>query len=168
LIWVICLLPHSLLLSNAAADNISDAGYISVYCPIFAPAWAINQIRNLRSFTTIFLLGIILLQTFDPLVIQVSYWVNKTYISTTLCENRDKPMLHCNGKCFLARQLKEQAKKEQRAPDAKKEQFEALPYCLPESLLIASASLTIERAYFHSDESLAVATHAAVFRPPIS
>jgi hypothetical protein len=99
-------------------------------------------------------------------VIQVDYWVNKSYISNTLCENRDKPMLHCNGKCYLARQLKEQAKKEQRAPDSKKEKFELLPYCLPESLLVASGCLFVESAYFYSDEPLAFAAHAAVFRPP--
>jgi hypothetical protein len=38
--------------------------------------------------------------------------VNKDYISKNLCENKDKPMLHCNGKCHLRKQLAKEDKKE--------------------------------------------------------
>lgn len=33
------------------------------------------------------------------------YEANIDYVSRTLCENRDRPMMHCNGKCFLKKQL---------------------------------------------------------------
>jgi len=36
------------------------------------------------------------------------YQVNKDYIARVLCENRDKPQLHCDGQCYLAKQLKAQ------------------------------------------------------------
>ncbi|GAB3772287.1 hypothetical protein GCM10028818_12310 [Spirosoma horti] len=36
------------------------------------------------------------------------YQVNKAYIARVLCENRDKPQLHCDGQCYLAKQLKAQ------------------------------------------------------------
>lgn len=36
------------------------------------------------------------------------YHVNKAYIARVLCENRDKPQLHCDGQCYLAKQLKAQ------------------------------------------------------------
>lgn len=35
----------------------------------------------------------------------VNYYVNYTYISTTLCENKDKPQMHCNGKCHLKKTI---------------------------------------------------------------
>lgn len=42
-------------------------------------------------------------------VIQLSWniWfeINEQYVSEELCENKDKPVLECNGKCFLAKQI---------------------------------------------------------------
>lgn len=32
---------------------------------------------------------------------------NKAYIATVLCTNKDKPQLHCEGKCFMDIKLKE-------------------------------------------------------------
>lgn len=43
----------------------------------------------------------------------ISYWeVNKEKIAKTECINRFKPMMHCNGKCQLYRQLKKAADQE--------------------------------------------------------
>jgi len=33
------------------------------------------------------------------------YVVNKEYVAQELCENQNVPMLDCNGKCYLAKQL---------------------------------------------------------------
>lgn len=35
----------------------------------------------------------------------VDYMVNYDYIVNTLCENKDKPELECNGKCHLSKEL---------------------------------------------------------------
>ncbi len=35
-----------------------------------------------------------------------SYLLNKDYIANNLCENRSNKAMHCNGKCYLAKQLK--------------------------------------------------------------
>jgi len=44
----------------------------------------------------------------------INYQINKAEITRKYCENKAKPMLNCNGKCYLAKQLaKEQAKEEQ-------------------------------------------------------
>jgi len=46
-----------------------------------------------------------------PLALQLSvmtwYQVNQGYISEVLCENRDLPEMHCDGKCVLAQKLKQ-------------------------------------------------------------
>jgi hypothetical protein len=41
-----------------------------------------------------------------------SYQLNKDFISTHLCENRNKPQMHCNGKCHIIKKLKEDSKQD--------------------------------------------------------
>lgn len=45
----------------------------------------------------------LLLKPFMP---YIGYQINKAYIAETLCVNRDKPQMHCDGKCYLSKQLK--------------------------------------------------------------
>ena len=61
--------------------------------------------------TSLLLLGIFL-QTFSDLILVVHYEINKSYITQHFCVNRDKPYMHCNGKCHLKKQLEENHKKE--------------------------------------------------------
>lgn len=42
---------------------------------------------------------------FRPLIPLAEYAVNYNYIVNTLCANRSKPELHCNGKCYLSKEL---------------------------------------------------------------
>ncbi len=49
-----------------------------------------------------------LLPTISPWGTIAYYNVNKDYIARVLCENRDKPQLHCDGQCYLAKRLKAQ------------------------------------------------------------
>ena len=47
----------------------------------------------------------------------LDYQVRKDYIAEYLCVNKSKPLLNCNGKCFLAKKLNkanEERKKSQR------------------------------------------------------
>jgi len=57
--------------------------------------------------TSIFLLVILSFQLSIKMGVQLWYEINQTYISTVLCENRNTPMLHCNGQCVLAKKLKQ-------------------------------------------------------------
>ncbi len=54
----------------------------------------------------IFLMFAMLSQALVNVGIGVYYHLNKEYISQKLCENRNKPELHCNGHCYLSKQLK--------------------------------------------------------------
>ncbi|GAB4011924.1 hypothetical protein GCM10028808_26780 [Spirosoma migulaei] len=62
------------------------------------------------------LVYILLIATLLPTVSQwgtiAYYHANKDYIARVLCENRDKPQLHCDGKCYLAKQLKAQQERQ--------------------------------------------------------
>jgi effector-binding domain-containing protein len=46
--------------------------------------------------------------------IGVYYHLNKAYISQKLCENKNNPDIHCNGHCYLTKQLKKAEEGEQK------------------------------------------------------
>jgi len=56
------------------------------------------------------LLNLYLLALVIPSVPVLEYLINYNYIVNELCENRDKPVLTCNGKCYLADQVEKQMK----------------------------------------------------------
>ncbi|MCE3294740.1 MAG: hypothetical protein K0R65_454 [Crocinitomicaceae bacterium] len=43
----------------------------------------------------------------------VWFYVNQQEIAREKCENKARPMMHCDGKCYLAKQLKKLEQKEQ-------------------------------------------------------
>lgn len=57
--------------------------------------------------------GLLYILVFATLLPSVSQWgviayyhADKDYIARVLCENRNKPELHCDGKCYLAKKLR--------------------------------------------------------------
>jgi len=58
-------------------------------------------------FTHLFL-NLYLLALIQPALPIIEYFVNYDYIASELCENRDKPILTCNGKCYLEKQVAQQ------------------------------------------------------------
>jgi hypothetical protein len=54
----------------------------------------------------------------------VDYMLNYDYIVENLCENRDKPQLKCNGKCYLSKQLSKEAKDAETNPFDKSKTYD--------------------------------------------
>jgi len=48
----------------------------------------------------------------------LDYYINYTYIVKNLCINKDKPEMHCNGKCYLKQMIKKEAR-EENTPNSK-------------------------------------------------
>lgn len=69
-------------------------------------------------FLAFFLVGLLLLQTFSREVVVLDYQVHKERITELFCVNKDKPALHCNGKCHLAKQLRKASDSESKIPAA--------------------------------------------------
>jgi len=65
---------------------------------------------------------------FKPLYPLVEYVVNYEYISEVLCENKEKPLIGCDGKCYLTKQLAKSSEDEKPISDKKitVKQFELL------------------------------------------
>ena len=69
----------------------------------------------------VFLLLALLMQTFSKAVIVVDFYANQETIARTLCENRDKPMMHCCGRCQLRKRLAQEDGKQKGNPERKSE-----------------------------------------------
>lgn len=65
-----------------------------------------------RSVTAIVLICSIITANFTQLFIYSAFELNKEYIASVLCVNRDKPKLNCNGKCYLSKKIKQAEEKE--------------------------------------------------------
>lgn len=59
-----------------------------------------------QQFLGTFFYMLYLVAMLQPVIPLIEYYSNKEYIASVLCENRDKPALACNGKCYLEKQLK--------------------------------------------------------------
>ena len=56
-----------------------------------------------------------------PIFPVLEYAVNYEYISKVLCENKDKPVLKCNGKCHLMKELAKASESEKPISSDKKD-----------------------------------------------
>lgn len=55
-------------------------------------------------------------QTFSKWFVVISFNLNRDYIAKNLCENRNRPVLKCNGNCVLMKKMKQEEKQEQNTP----------------------------------------------------
>ena len=74
--------------------------------------------------------------------------------------------MHCNGKCFLAKKLREQEQQEQQSPAPKKEQFEFQLYCSMLVYHIASQQQNAKAEHFGPAQKSLATFPRSVFHPP--
>ncbi|SFH45368.1 hypothetical protein [Pedobacter insulae] len=79
-----------------------------------------------RKIVAIFLLIGIVINCFNHWLLFSSYSYNKAYIASVLCTNKDKPELHCEGKCFMDIKLKDLEEKNKHAQENLKRMIETL------------------------------------------
>src|ERR1039458_1757492 len=99
-------------------------------------------ISFLKKFIAILAFVGILLQTFSQVVIVAEYYANKDYIAKNLCENRDKPQLHCEGKCCLKKKLAKEGKDQAPSPRNQKNQRVIVLFCADNNIAIRSEEHT--------------------------
>jgi hypothetical protein len=106
-----------------------------------------------------------------PVFPVVEYALHYDYISEVLCVNKDKPMLHCNGKCHLMKELAKAAESEKPISSDKKgsvkQETETL-YCVGLSdfvmqPLFAGTSTKVPDSYINLYQRL---VGAVVYHPP--
>ena len=109
----------------------------------------------------------ILLQTFNQVVIVAQYYAQKDYIAKNLCENRDKPTIHCEGKCCLKKKLAAESKNQAPSPrNQKSEQTVNLFYSNITFGLKPYTAITSQNTYLSYNDLHTASFHHSVFHPP--
>lgn len=86
-----------------------------------------NLISNSKRSLAVFLLLLTSVRILVVPVVYLDFELNKEYIIQNLCENRFKPELQCNGKCYLAKQLHKVAEdKASKEADRQEQSFKKL------------------------------------------
>lgn len=71
----------------------------------------------MRRIVAVVLMTLFLFQALEVAYIYVNFKINQTRIAETLCINKNKPELNCNGCCQLKKELKEQKEREEQKED---------------------------------------------------
>ncbi len=101
---------------------------------------------------------------------EIWFKVNQEQIIVEKCENKAKPMLHCNGKCYLSKQLEKLEQKEQNHnsktnPFNNNLKFECIPTPLEINLLFASIE-SKEKDIFQNNIQAVNEFSGCIFHPP--
>ncbi len=111
---------------------------------------------------------VFLLQVFSSAFIYADFIINNEYIATVLCINKEKPEIHCNGKCYLKMQLGKEEKKKQSQEKTLKDnsnvQFISEPFSTGLHLEVALAIEKEASDYYRQISSQELAF--AIFHPP--
>jgi hypothetical protein len=115
-------------------------------------------------FALLILIGI-LANCFNHWILASSYALNKEYISTVLCSNKNHPELHCEGKCFMDIKLKELEQKNKHEQDQLKRVIETVaPQHI--SLLANVYVLALENFSAYYLLKKPTKTVISIFQPP--
>jgi predicted membrane protein len=118
-----------------------------------------------RSVLSIILLSSFLIVNLSKSIILVNYEMNKAEITAKYCINKDKPQMHCCGKCLLKKKLAEE-EEQQKLP--------AYPDIKTDIQLYCSESFTFLNSNGNTQIDLIPTTHIlhtlfegkSVFHPP--
>jgi len=102
---------------------------------------------------------------------EIYFKIEQKQIAQEKCENKLKPMLHCNGKCYLAKQLKRIEQKENQHSQ------KTNPYCQKIDPWLNTAVKPIQAIYsafeegsspenFHYTYSIHESDPWSIFHPP--
>lgn len=118
-----------------------------------------------RKIIAIFLVVGIVTNCFNYWLLATSYSFNKAYISSVLCTNKDKPELHCEGKCFMDIKLKELEQKNKQDQENLKRMIETLA---PETVALLAPVYEIRLATATPDylQKKPIKTAVSIFHPP--
>lgn len=97
------------------------------------------------------------------------FHANRAYIARVLCENRDKPELHCDGQCYLAKKLKAQQDRQDKETTERVQHLPALQWFCQSNVAFQFAPggvATLAGRVFIYRFSRYAAPRTGLFRPP--
>lgn len=132
---------------------------------------------SMRILSTLFLIMVLLSKTIYSVFWQVNFHLNQKEIVRMECENKNRPEMHCNGKCYLAKQLQKaddqlDEKREESSRSLKHLKWmETSLFACPDKVLVkmelASFS-SLEMTHFHDVNFYHYENVSGCFHPPCS
>ncbi|MDR6781748.1 hypothetical protein ABIE26_001764 [Pedobacter africanus] len=114
---------------------------------------------------SILLLFSLLSANCSNLFVYLGFEANRNYISKELCINRDKPEMHCNGKCYLMKKLKQAQEKEEK--QERQSQKVQIQDAVVFQKLVCTSPVKHLRPSRAAEIPFALPRHeAAIFHPP--
>ena len=105
------------------------------------------------------------IQTFSKWLIVIEFNLNKEFIAASLCENKAKPQLKCNGKCQLVKNLNE-GEKESKPSLSLKLNFTDT-YFADESINMTARIISLQNSFYSFHQTINIQRYnPSVFHPP--
>ncbi len=123
----------------------------------------------LKLYTAWLLIFAVITANCSRLFVYAGFKLNQSYISAKLCENRNKPWMHCNGHCYFMEKIRQanENKQKQGAKD-QSPHAEIIFFVQPfkfEYLVKTSALKEAHRPLFPEDH-YRNSFHSRIFQPP--
>lgn len=123
----------------------------------------------LRKTISICILLALISTIFSRYWVYLGFEINEKYITENLCENRARPQMHCKGKCFLMKKLKQAEENEKKHDKENLLKNLELTFILESTKLLCFNSLKynivslvlLEYCPFYSNEYV-----RGIFHPP--
>ncbi|MEI6866685.1 hypothetical protein [Flavicella sp.] len=127
-----------------------------------------------KEFAALFFYMLYMVAMMRPIMPIIEYYANYEYIATILCENRDKPALACNGKCYLQKELNKvsQATSHQNhnhkssVPKIDFSKYPIAPIC--ENKVVYKNIKCFTYHYWSTASGVPIHRVNLIFRPPLS
>jgi hypothetical protein len=120
----------------------------------------------LRKAVSILLIVLLSAQSLYKLGLVTYFEINREYIATVLCINKKEPAKHCNGQCYLKKNLKKADSKENTPVNTIREKIE-LQACVVEDFIF-DLDVTIDSSEKNTPylNVKTIAYHRGQYRPP--
>lgn len=119
----------------------------------------------LNRLTALVLIPLLLGVSLSRMVVFTGFELNRDYIASNLCENRDKISMNCQGKCYLSKKLKQVEEKESKQGRETQKQLVQDSF-MPENFIIFfgnTVATVINTPYRYIMQS---GYDSAFFKPP--
>jgi hypothetical protein len=130
----------------------------------------------MRFFYTFLFVFLILSKIAYSVFWQVNFYVNQKEIAAKECVNKNRPEMHCNGKCYLSKQLKkadaelESQKEKQQGSYSNLKIIEGASYIPNEKIFfeLNSSYKNVSKQNYIYYNTYKLEFHFSIFHPPTS
>jgi len=115
--------------------------------------------------TALLMIPLLLGVSLSRMVVFAGFELNRDYITSKLCENRDKTWMNCEGKCYLSKKLKQVEEQESKQEREVQKQLMQDSF-MPEDFIVFfgnEVTTTIDTPYRHAIPS---GYETIFFQPP--